>query len=60
MSFRPTSYTHSPRVLSQLPSLVAVNFAIEVDLTGQVGAELSRGSYLGAVGDRSTLLAPRP
>ncbi|QII07839.1 acetyl-CoA hydrolase/transferase family protein [Rhodococcoides fascians A25f] len=50
MSFRPTSYTHSPRVLSQLPSLVAVNFAIEVDLTGQVGAELSRGSYLGAVG----------
>ncbi|MBD0860305.1 acetyl-CoA hydrolase/transferase family protein [Gordonia sp. zg691] len=48
--FRPTSYTHSPLVLSQLSSLVAVNFAIEVDLTGQVGAEMSRGTYLGAVG----------
>ena len=48
--FRPTSYTHAPQVLSQLSSLVAVNFAIEVDLTGQVGAEVSRGTYLGAVG----------
>jgi acyl-CoA hydrolase len=48
--FRPTSYTHAPAVLSRLGSLVAVNFAIEVDLTGQVGAEVSRGTYLGAVG----------
>ncbi|PSR65383.1 MULTISPECIES: acetyl-CoA hydrolase/transferase family protein [Nocardia] len=48
--FRPTSYTHAPQVLSTLSSLVAVNFAIEVDLTGQVGAEMSRGTYLGAVG----------
>jgi acyl-CoA hydrolase len=48
--FRPTSYTHAPQTLSQLTSLVAVNFAIEVDLTGQVGAEVSRGTYLGAVG----------
>ncbi|OUC80266.1 acetyl-CoA hydrolase/transferase family protein [Gordonia lacunae] len=50
VSFRPTSYTHTPPVLSRLSSLVAVNFAIEVDLTGQVGAEMSRGTYLGAVG----------
>jgi acyl-CoA hydrolase len=48
--FLPTSYTHSPQVLSQLPSLVSVNFAVEVDLTGQVGAEVSRGVYVGAVG----------
>jgi acyl-CoA hydrolase len=48
--FLPTSYTHSPQVLSQLSSLVAVNFAVEVDLTGQVGAEVSRGVYVGAVG----------
>lgn len=50
MLFRPTSYTHAPQILSRLSSLVAVNFAIEVDLTGQVGAEMSRGTYLGAVG----------
>lgn len=48
--FAPTSYTHAPQVLAQLTNLVAVNFAIEVDLTGQVGAELSRGNYLGAIG----------
>jgi acyl-CoA hydrolase len=48
--FLPTSYTHSPQVLSQLQSLVSVNFAMEVDLSGQVGAEVSRGVYIGAVG----------
>jgi acyl-CoA hydrolase len=48
--FLPTSYTHSPQVLSQLSSLVSVNFAVEVDLSGQVGAEVSRGVYVGAVG----------
>jgi acyl-CoA hydrolase len=48
--FLPTSYTHSPQVLWQLRSLVSVNFAVEVDLTGQVGAEVSRGVYVGAVG----------
>jgi acyl-CoA hydrolase len=48
--FLPTSYTHTPQVLSQLGSLVAVNFAVEVDLSGQVGAEVSRGVYVGAVG----------
>ncbi|BBZ74839.1 acetyl-CoA hydrolase [Mycolicibacterium anyangense] len=48
--FLPTSYTHSPQVLSQLASLVSINFAVEVDLSGQVGAEVSRGVYVGAVG----------
>jgi acyl-CoA hydrolase len=48
--FMPTSYTHSPRILSQLGSLVSVNFAVEVDLSGQVGAEVSGGVYVGAVG----------
>jgi acyl-CoA hydrolase len=48
--FLPTSYTHAPQVLSQLQSLVSVNFALEVDLSGQVGAEVSDGVYVGAVG----------
>ncbi|HRD11941.1 MAG TPA: acetyl-CoA hydrolase/transferase C-terminal domain-containing protein [Mycobacterium sp.] len=48
--FLPTSYTHSPQVLSQLASLVSVNFAVEVDLSGQVGAEVSGGVYVGAIG----------
>jgi acyl-CoA hydrolase len=48
--FLPTSYTHTPQVLSQLASLISINFAVEVDLSGQVGAELSGGVYVGAVG----------
>ena len=48
--FLPTSYTHAPQILSHLRSLVSVNFAVEVDLSGQVGAEVSRGVYVGAVG----------
>lgn len=47
---RSTEYTHSPRVLAGIERFVAVNSAVEVDLTGQVNAEVARGSYLGAVG----------
>lgn len=47
---RSTEYTHDPRVLGSLPRFVAINSAVEVDLTGQVNAEVAKGSYLGAVG----------
>jgi acyl-CoA hydrolase len=53
VEFRAASYTHSPQTLSQLRSLVAVNSAIEVDLTGQVNAERRHGTYIGAVGGQS-------
>jgi len=51
--FRAASYTHSPGVLARLGSFVAINSAIEVDLSGQVGAELRRGVYVGAVGGQA-------
>lgn len=50
LEFRPASYTHAPAVLSSLGSLVSINSAIEVDLLGQVGAEVRRGVHIGAVG----------
>jgi acyl-CoA hydrolase len=53
LEFRPASYTHAPAVLARLSRLVAINSAIEVDLTGQVGAELARGRYLGGVGGQA-------
>lgn len=53
IQFRPASYTHSPETLSQLRTLVSVNSAIEVDLTGQVNAERRHGTYVGAVGGQS-------
>jgi acyl-CoA hydrolase len=50
IDFRPASYTHAPQVLSRLRNLVSINSALEIDLTGQVGAEQVGDIYLGAVG----------
>lgn len=50
ISLRATDYTHDPRVLSRLNQFTAINSAIEVDLTGQVNAEIANGRYVGAVG----------
>ena len=47
---RSSEYTHSARVLAGIERFVAVNSAVEVDFTGQVNAEVARGSYVGAVG----------
>lgn len=43
-------HTHDARTLARLERFVAVNSAVEVDLTGQVNAEVAGGSYVGAVG----------
>lgn len=50
IQLRASSYTHNPQILSKLDNLVTVNSAIEVDLTGQVNAEIANGTYVGAVG----------
>lgn len=50
VQLRPTAYTHDPEVLAASHQLVAINAAIEVDLTGQVNAELAGERYVGAVG----------
>lgn len=50
LALRSTSYTHGAASLGALPTLVAVNSAVEVDLSGQVNAETVGGRYLGAVG----------
>lgn len=46
----PYEYTHNASVLARIPNLVAVNSALEVDLTGQVNAEVTDGRYMGGVG----------
>jgi acyl-CoA hydrolase len=50
ISLRDTRYTHDPAVLAAQHRLVAINSAIEVDLTGQVNAELAGGRWVGGVG----------
>jgi acetyl-CoA hydrolase len=44
------AHTHSARVLCRLDKFVAINSAVEVDLTGQVNAEVASGVYVGGTG----------
>src|SRR5215471_14376028 len=50
ISIRSTSYTHDALVLGNLRRFVAINGALEVDLTGQVNAETAAGRHVGLVG----------
>ena len=50
LQLRGSDYTHDGEVLRSLKGFVAINSAIEVDLTGQINAEWAAGQYVGAVG----------
>jgi acetyl-CoA hydrolase len=50
IELRSSDYTHAAIMLGKLPKFVAINSAVEVDLTGQVNAEVANGAYVGAVG----------
>jgi len=43
-------YTHSIATLARLPGFVSINSAVEVDLGGNVNAEVAGGAYVGGVG----------
>jgi acyl-CoA hydrolase len=60
----PPHYTHGYDVLRQLPDFIAINSALEVDLSGQVNGEMAGGIHVGAIGGqvdfmRGALAAPR-
>ena len=46
----PTTHTHSLDILARLNAFTSINSAIEVDLTGQINAEVAGRTYVGAVG----------
>ncbi|OXI78499.1 acetyl-CoA hydrolase [Burkholderia sp. AU31652] len=50
LELRGTEYTHNPEVLRGIDRFVAINSAVEVDLTGQINAEMVGDTYVGAVG----------
>lgn len=50
VAMREISYTHARDNLRRLPRLVSVNAALQVDLSGQVNAEMLAGHHVGAVG----------
>lgn len=46
----PPSVSHGVDVMARLPGFTAINSAVEVDLSGQVNAEVAGVRYVGAVG----------
>jgi acyl-CoA hydrolase len=50
VELRGTEYTHDAGVLGRIDRFAAINSAVEVDLTGQINAEVAAGTYVGAVG----------
>jgi acetyl-CoA hydrolase len=56
VNLRGTWYTHDINVLGDQHRMVAINSAIEVDLTGQVNAEVAKSRYVGAIGGATDFL----
>jgi len=52
-AFTPVSNTHNPRVIAAIDNFVAVNSAIEVDLLGQVYAEMTPNGLTSGPGGAS-------
>jgi acyl-CoA hydrolase len=50
LHLEPVSHTHNPEVLCQVARLFAINSALEVDLMGQVNAEMLGGAYVSGPG----------
>ena len=49
-SFRPTEYVNNPFIISKLNKMVAINVALEVDLTGQVCADSLGTNFFSGIG----------
>jgi acyl-CoA hydrolase len=56
VQLRETADVHGAAALAGQDRFVAINSALEVDLTGQVNAEVARGEYVGAVGGSGDFL----
>jgi acyl-CoA hydrolase/GNAT superfamily N-acetyltransferase len=52
-SFNPTEYVHDPLVIGRQHKMVAINTALEVDLTGQVCADSLGTSFYSGVGGQA-------
>jgi 4-hydroxybutyrate CoA-transferase len=64
IELRPINYTNDPQIIRQFDHMVAINSALQVDLTGQVCAEsIGTSQYSGVGGQmdfmRGAALAPR-
>jgi acyl-CoA hydrolase len=53
LAMRGADYTHGDTTLGHLDTLVTINAAIEVDLSGQVNAEQIGDDYVGGIGGQA-------
>ena len=53
IEMRSSEYTHQQSVLARVHNLYGINSGVEVDLTGNVNAEIAAGRYLGAIGGQA-------
>jgi acyl-CoA hydrolase/GNAT superfamily N-acetyltransferase len=56
IEFRTVDFTNSPSVISRQENMVAINSALEVDLTGQATAETIGRSYFRGIGGQADFM----
>ena len=56
VALRPIDYTHNIRILSQIKGLVSITSGIQIDLTGQVNAEMRGETLINGVGGQLDFL----
>jgi len=56
IEMRPSEYTNDPRIISQHDNIVAVNSAIEIDLTGQAVVESVGEQFYSGIGGHADFM----
>jgi len=56
MEFRTIDYTNSPRVIADHDNMVAINAALEIDLTGQATAESIGRTFYSGIGGQADFM----
>ncbi|HXJ92969.1 MAG TPA: acetyl-CoA hydrolase/transferase C-terminal domain-containing protein [Terriglobia bacterium] len=54
--FHPTAYTNDPLLIARNDNMVAINSALEIDLTGQVGADSIGTQFYSGIGGQVDFL----
>lgn len=56
LRIRSPNYTHNAAVLASIPNFIGINTALEVDLTGQMNAEVAGGRSIGMIGGHADFM----
>lgn len=56
LHLRSSHYTHDIATLGSIENLFGINSALEVDLTGQINAEVASGNHIGLIGGHADFL----